>query len=100
MASTARKKINLTEMHNALIALGHEKLWFCWPVPKGRKLGVCKIVTWDNYVVAEKHQDVLTKGWDFTKKASAIFPCPSGSEPWQFDEELCDESLFMLSMIY
>lgn len=100
MASAVRKKVTLIEMHAALTAMGHEKLWFCRPVPKGRKSGVCQIVTWDNYVVAEKHLDVHTKGWDVTKRATYVFPYVPGCEPSQFDDELGESSLFMLHTLY
>lgn len=43
MASAARKKLTLIEMHAALIALGHEKLWWRAPVPKGRKQGCVRL---------------------------------------------------------
>lgn len=100
MASAARKKITLIEMHAALIAVGHDKLWWRDPVPKGRKLGVCQIVTWNNYVVAERHLDVHTKGWDFTKHATVVFPCPPGSQPFNFDDELEDGAVLQYCMLY
>ncbi|MDW3779722.1 hypothetical protein QWU01_23260 [Kluyvera cryocrescens] len=100
MASAVRKKVTLIEMHAALTAMGHEKLWFCRPVPKGRKLGVCQIVTWDNYVVAENHLDVHTKGWDVTKRATYIFPYVPDSEPSQFDDELDDVSAILLCTVF
>ena len=100
MASAARKKITVTEMHAALIALGHDKLWLRDPVPKGRKKGVCQIVTWDNYVVARNDLDVDTKGWDFTDKAGVIFPCPPGSQPSRFDDELDEWAVFQYSVLY
>lgn len=95
-----RKIIDLRNIHDALIVLGHEKLWFCCPRPHHRKLGVCKIVTWNNYTVAERHLDNHTKGWDLTKHATAIFPYPPGNEPSQFDDELTEESISMFGMIY
>lgn len=100
MSVGSRKKLTIHEMYAALIAMGHEKLWFCRPTKKGRKSGVCQIVTWDNYVVAERHLDVHTKGWDVTKRATYIFPYVPGSEPSQFDDELDESSLFMLQMLY
>lgn len=95
-----RKIIDLRNIHDALIMLGHEKLWFCYPRPHNRKKGVCQIVTWNNYIVAERHLDVHTKGWDFTKHTTVIFPYPPGSQPSQFDDELTEESIFTLGLIY
>lgn len=100
MASASRKKITLIEMHAALIALGHDKLWWRDPVPKGRKQGVCQIVTWDDYVVARNDLDVDTKGWDFTDKAAVVFPCPPGSKPSHFDDELEDGAVLQYSTFY
>ncbi|KLP80747.1 hypothetical protein ABF81_06945 [Enterobacter hormaechei subsp. steigerwaltii] len=100
MASAARKKITLIEMHAALIALGHEKLWWRAPVPKGRKQGVCQIVTWDDYVVARNDLDVYTKGWDVTDKAAVVFPRPPGSEPSHFDDELDNDALLHYCTLY
>lgn len=100
MASAARKKITLIEMHAALIALGHEKLWWRAPVPKGRKQGVCQIVTWDNFVVARKDLDVYTKGWDVTDKAAVVFPCPPGSQPSHFDDGLENGAVLQYCMLY
>jgi hypothetical protein len=100
MASTARKKITLIQMHKALIALGHDKLWWRGPVPKGHKQGVCQIVTWDNFVVARNDLDVHTKGWDFTDKATIVFPCPPEEEPTLFDEELDDGTALFYCTLY
>jgi hypothetical protein len=87
MASAARKKITVTEMHAALIALGHDKLWLRDPVPKGRKKCVpdCDL---GRLCCGRNDLDVDTKGWDFTDKAGVIFPCPPGSQPSRFDDEL------------
>lgn len=100
MALAARKKITLIEMHAALSALGHDKLWWRAPVPKGRKKGVCQIVTWDNYVVARNDLDVHTKGWDFTDNAAVIFPCPPGEEPSFFDDVLDDVTSVCYCTVY
>lgn len=100
MTRPERNKITICQMHAALIALGHEKLWWRNPVPKGRKQGVCQIVTWDNFVVAKKDLDVLTKGWDVTDKAAVVFPCPPGGQPSHFDEELNTDTLFNANLRY
>lgn len=44
-ASVARKKVTIRKMYAALPTMGHEKLWFYLPIAKGRKSGVCHIVT-------------------------------------------------------
>ncbi|HCI6643534.1 TPA: hypothetical protein NPP35_004408 [Klebsiella variicola subsp. variicola] len=100
MASKARKKITLIDMRKALIELGHDELWWRAPVPKGNKQGVCEIVTWDDYVVARKDLDVHTKGWDFTKNATVIFPCPQGCQPSRFDDVLDDVSAILLCTVH
>lgn len=100
MSLVKRKKINLIEIRCALIALGHEKLWFREPVPKGRNQGVCTILTWDNFVVARRDLDVCTKGWDLTHNASVIFPCPAGSSPNEVTKELDDDSVLYYCMRY
>lgn len=88
------------EMRLALIALGHEKLWWREPKPTGRKKGVCEIVTWDNFVVARKDLDARNKHWAFTDKATVIFPCPPGGEPDLFDEELDSGAAFFYDTLY
>ena len=99
MRSTARKKITLIQLHRALIALGHEKLWWRAPKPKGRKQGVCQIVTWDNFV-ARNDLDVHTKGWDFTDKATVVFPRSPGSEPTHYDDELDKDAILNYCVLY
>lgn len=100
MTRLARKKITLIQMHAALIALGHEKLWWREPVPRGRKRGMCQIVTWDNFVVARSDLDVYTKDWDFTDNAAVVFPCPPGGQPSHFDDELDKAATFHYCTLY
>ncbi|MBW4204094.1 hypothetical protein JW319_22315 [Enterobacter cloacae subsp. cloacae] len=84
-------QISLKMIREALLALGHEKIWFR---ENGSKV---EIITWDGCTAARLNH--ASKSWEIQPNANSTFTNPSGIKPVNA-EELTKEQVFQLSTVY
>ncbi|EBW6765707.1 hypothetical protein DP806_16725 [Salmonella enterica subsp. enterica serovar Saintpaul] len=91
-AKTSEKiKILLPMMREALLSLGHEKIWFRDSGPKPQ------MITWDGFVVAQLNPEAGS--WEILPGANGTFSNPKGTEP-DDATELTEAWAFQLSTMY
>lgn len=84
-------RIGLKMMRDALLALGHERIWLRNSGPQ------IQMITWDGFIAAQLNQS--SQSWEILPGANGTFSNPGADEP-DDATELTDESVFHFSTVY
>lgn len=86
-----KNSIGLQMMRDALLALGHERVWLRNSGPQ------IQIITWDGFIAAQLNQS--SQSWEILPGANGTFSNPGADEP-DDATELTDEWTFQFSTVY